>query len=151
MNTSRPCGFTLIELGIVLVIVAILATLAYPSYLEFARKARRAEARAALFQLMQQEERFYSQNTRYVAFSADSSDADARKFKWYSSDSPSSSAYEITASACRDDTLQQCVMLTARPGTARVNAAYRDPVCGDLILTSAGVKAASGGGKNCWQ
>ena len=63
-------GFTLVELMIVVAIVAILAAIAYPSYAESVRKGRRAEARAALTELLQQQERFMTQNNTYRAFAA---------------------------------------------------------------------------------
>lgn len=140
-------GFTLIELMIVVAIVAILAAVGYPSYQDSIVKTKRAEGRAALMEIMQQQERFYTQNNAYFPF--DSTTAD-NKFKWYSGDGATGSSYEIKAAACTGDDIANCVMLTAMPGTAKVNAGYKDPKCGDLTLTSTGVKAASGTATNCW-
>jgi type IV pilus assembly protein PilE len=151
MNRRHASGFTLAECMIAVAIVGILVSIAYPAYQDTVRKAKRAEARAALMQSMQQEERFYTQNTRYVAFSADSTDADERKFKWYSADSPAASAYEIAAVPCDDETIRNCIMLTATPGTGRVNAAYKDPSCGTLTLTSTGARSAAGEIASCWK
>lgn len=153
MNRRLRCkclrtGFTLVEVMVVTVIVAILGSLAYPSYQQAVRKAKRAEGRAALLQLMQQQERYYTLHTRYIAFSAVSNDDDARRFKWYSGDSSSASAYEISASACADETLQECVVLTAQAGSPKVNAAHADPQCGLLSLSSTGVKSPPGA--DCW-
>jgi type IV pilus assembly protein PilE len=133
---------------VVAVIVAILAALAYPTYQHAIRKAKRAEARAALMQLMQQQERYYMLHTRYVAFSADSADADARKFKWYSGESAAASAYEISGGACAGESLQDCVVLTATAGSARVDSRYDDPHCGVLSLSSTGMKSPVD--KDCW-
>lgn len=141
-------GFTLIEVMVVAVIVAVLAGLAYPSYRDAIRKARRAEGRAALLQLLQQQERYYLLHTRYVAFSADSADVDAMKFKWHSGNSASSSAYEISGAACTGETLQDCILLTAIPGSAKVDSAYDDPHCGALSLSSTGVKFPDA--NDCW-
>ena len=151
MRQNTRQGFTLIELMIVLAVAAILAAIAYPSYQESVRKTRRAEGRTALMQLMQQQERFYSQHTRYIAFSSASTDANEKRFKWYSADSAASSSYEISAAACSDDVIQNCVALTAKPGTEKVNKGYKDPACGELTLTSTGIKKASGTAALCWK
>jgi type IV pilus assembly protein PilE len=149
--SSDESGFTLIEVMIVIVIVAILSAVAYPSYEESVRKSKRAEGRAALMQLMQQEERFYSQNTKYIVFSVESTEDHQKKFKWFSADTAAASSYEIKATACSGDVIQNCVLLTARPGTGRVNSAFKDSACEDLMLTSTGEKTASGTATNCWQ
>jgi type IV pilus assembly protein PilE len=141
-------GFTLIEVMVVVVIVAILASIAYPSYLESVRKTKRAEARAALMRLMQQQERYYSQHTTYMPFSSASTDAEAKKFDWFSGESAAASFYEINAAACDGEDIRNCVVLTATPGTANVNSSYQDPVCGELKLTSTGEKSAAAG--TCW-
>jgi type IV pilus assembly protein PilE len=142
----RNHGFSLLELMTVIVILAILAAIEYPTYKESVRKAKRAEGRAALMALMQQQERYYSQNSTYVAFSASAPNG----FKWFSADSAASSSYEISATPCKDDTIQNCVLLTAEPGTAKVNASYKDEICLNLTLTSTGIRAASGSATHCW-
>ncbi|WP_233556284.1 type IV pilin protein [Noviherbaspirillum sedimenti] len=141
-------GFTLVEVMVVAVIIAVLAGLAYPSYRDAVRKARRAEGRAALLQVLQQQERYYLLHTRYIAFSADSADADAKKFNWHSGNSAAASAYEISGAACAGATLQDCILLSATPGSAKVDSAYEDPHCGVLSLSSTGAKLPAG--KDCW-
>lgn len=64
---GRPAGFTLIELMIVVVVVAILATIAYPSYQAYTVRSRRADAQAALMQVANQQERFFTQCNWYAA------------------------------------------------------------------------------------
>ncbi len=151
MTKNNQQGFTLIEMLIVLAVVVILATIAYPSYQESVRKTKRAEGRAALMQLMQQQERYYSLTGGYIIFSSGSTDANGKKFKWYSGDSAAASSYEISASACAEDVIQNCVLLTAKPGTPKVNSAYTDPDCADLSFTSSGVKKAAGAAAYCWK
>jgi len=142
-------GFTLVELLVALAIAAILAAIAYPSYSGAVRRTRRSEGKTALLQLMQQEERYYSQHNSYVGFSAASTDADEKLFKWYSGDSPAASNYEIDGAPCASgESLQECVMLRARPGTAKVDGSFKDTECGTLTLTSTGVKGA--GASDCW-
>ncbi|WP_420476361.1 type IV pilin protein [Noviherbaspirillum sp. ST9] len=134
---------------IALAVVGILAGFAFPSYTEASRKAKRAEGRAALYQLMLQEERFYSQRNSYIAFSAGSSGEDEKQFKWYSGNSPESSGYEIKAEACSGGKIQDCVRLVAIPGTANVNANFEDPLCGNLSFASTGEKEANM--PECWR
>lgn len=146
-NSSR--GMTLIQVMVALAIVAILASIAFPSYKEAARKAKRAEGRAALYQLMLQQERFYSMRNRYIAFSSEATGEDEKQFKWFSGNTPDSSAYEIKAEACTGDTILNCVRLVAMPGTAMVDANFDDPLCGTLALTSTGEKEANA--PECWR
>jgi type IV pilus assembly protein PilE len=142
----RSMGFSMIELMVVLLILAILAAFQYPSYKESVRKARRAEGRAALAEVMQQQERLYSQQSNYVAFTASSPNG----FKWFSGDNPKTSSYELRADPCKGDTVKNCIEVTATPGTARVNSSYQDDLCGALSLASNGIKNASGTGTDCW-
>jgi type IV pilus assembly protein PilE len=139
-------GFSLIELMIVMAIVAILAGVTYPSYRESVRKAKRAEGRAALTQLMQQQERYYSQRSSYIAFSSSSVDANETQFKWYSAESAKKSAYEISGAACAGEGIDNCIVLTATPGTSKVDSGYTDLKCGALTLSSTGRKSPDG----CW-
>ena len=55
---QRRCGFTLIELMIVVAVAALLAAVALPSYFGQLRKTRRAEAVATTSQIQQAQERF---------------------------------------------------------------------------------------------
>jgi len=147
---SRPGGvrhgFSLIEVMVVLVILAILAAIAYPSYLESVRKTRRAEGRTALMQVMQQQERYYSQHGTYITFSS----TEPNGYQWFSGSTPASSSYEVAATTCNEGTLQNCILLIAKPGTKNVNSAYKDRACGELSVSSNGMKAATGHATQCW-
>jgi type IV pilus assembly protein PilE len=142
----RQRGFSAMELLMVIATLAILAALQYPAYRESVLKTRRAEGRAALMQLMQQQERYFSQHSTYRVFSQTFPDG----FKWYSGDAPKSSAYELSAVPCKGETLQQCVMLVAEPGTANVNGHFKDEACRSLTFTSNGVQGATGAAGSCW-
>ena len=130
----RNPGFTLIELLVTLCIIGILALSAYPLYYTTVLKAKRAEAKTALLRAMQQQERYYSQHNRYRAYQGPSA-GDDRGLIWFSADS---------AAACRGQSLEQCVELSATPGGALVDSSYQDPLCGTLSLNSRGEKTAAG-------
>ncbi|MDB5798123.1 MAG: pilus assembly protein PilE [Paucimonas sp.] len=139
-------GFTLVEMMVVLVVAAILASIAYPAYLGLLARSRRSEAQAALLRAMQQQERIYTLTNRYAAFSQD----DPQGFAWHSGPAPKDSAYELSATACADETLETCVRVEARPGTDAVNTGAGDSDCGVLNLDSRGERGASGNGTRCW-
>jgi type IV pilus assembly protein PilE len=141
-------GFTLVEVMVVLVILAVLGALAYPTYAGYVRKSRRIEGQVALVETMQQEERYYTQHNTYKPFSAGSADLGA--FRWWSGSNPIRSGYEIDAYACPGHGMDECVQLRARPGTARVDAGFRDPECETLTLDSTGQQTSSGTQAACW-
>ena len=147
-GARRYAGFGLIEVLAALAIVGILSMVALPTYQQAVVQVRRSEGHSALLRSMQQQEQVYTQRTAYLAFSANSTDPDARRFKWYSGDVPATSAYEIEAEACPEMQLAECVLIRARPGTVRVNRDYRDQACGTLWLDSFGKQGADG--ENCW-
>ncbi|HEV7813645.1 MAG TPA: type IV pilin protein [Janthinobacterium sp.] len=147
---KRGAGFTLIELMIVLTIIGILAAMVYPSFHRYVVRSKRVQAQGLLLQLMQQQERYFSQNNRYLAFSAASSDPLQPFFKWWSGNSASDSAYEMGGAACPDQPITECVELSATPGTDKVDKHFRDDDCGVLTMNSVGRRAASGRAEHCW-
>ncbi|MFT3847784.1 MAG: type IV pilin protein [Propionivibrio sp.] len=60
------CGFTLIELMVVVAIIAILASVGYPSYTEYVQRSRIAEATSGLSDWRIRMERYYQDNRTYV-------------------------------------------------------------------------------------
>ena len=148
---SATAGFTLIELLVTAGIAGILAAFAYQSFQDHLVRTRRTEAQAALQRLMQQEERYFTLHNRYVAFAPDTAAGSAPAFRWWSGTSPARSGYEIEATACDDQPIEQCVQVVATPGTARVDVTFRDPQCERLILTSTGERRATGRGQRCWR
>ena len=60
------CGFTLIEVMIVVTIVAVLAMIALPAYESSVRKSRRSEAVSALSAVQQAQERWRANNATYA-------------------------------------------------------------------------------------
>lgn len=140
VSRSVSSGFTLIELMIVVAIIAILAAIAYPSYQESVRKGRRAEARAALAELIQQQERYMTQNNTYLKFAADATNV---PFKTFVGNSLSEATYTLSVTPCTDGSIRECVRATATP-TPR----FQDPRVGKLSLTTTGVKTCTDPGGN---
>ena len=136
-------GFTLIELMIVVAVVGILAAIAYPSYQEYVRKAKRAEGRTALVELLQQQERYMTQNNTYLAFTVGSTTV---PFKTFSGDSSTTSAYWLGARACSGQTISNCVQVFGEPKH------YKDPLITELNITSTGIKGCTGSDNSvCWK
>lgn len=147
---TRRSGFTLVEVLIVMLILCLLALQMLPSFHSFVVRTRRSEGQAALLQLMQQQERYYTQHNRYIAFSSASDGEDEKLFQWWSGSKAPSSSYEIEGKACEGETIEQCVQLVASPGTDKVDPRFRDEECQQLKLSSTGVRLATGPGERCW-
>lgn len=136
---------------ITVALVGILAAVAYPAYTDQIRKGRRAECRSGLLQSMQQQERYYTQFSQYVAFTDGATTA---KTKSFSGDSQENSACSIAAVQCTSGSatldLNQCVELQAsmRSGTDPVSLLYLTSN-GDKGCTYNGT-ARVGGEKRCW-
>jgi type IV pilus assembly protein PilE len=133
---------------IVVAIVGILGALAYPTYAGYIVRTRRTEGHVALIEAMQRQERYRVERNTYAAFSAD--EPGPGGFAWWSGAAAPASAYELDAHACPGRDIAECVEIRARPGTARVDARFRDPDCGALTLDSSGRQGAEGTGARCW-
>lgn len=146
---KSSAGFTLVEVMIVVAIVGILAAIAIPSYVDSVRRGARADARAAMLTMMQQQERFFTQNNTYQVVLANAASA---TFKNWSGDGGFASAKWIVAAAgcgTAGDAIDNCVALTAAPQTSK----WQDTEVSSMTLNSRGVATctpASVPQSTCW-
>lgn len=62
---KRSCGFTLMELMIVVAIIGILASIAVPAYSEYVTRGKRSDAKSALLNVQLAQEKYRANNTTY--------------------------------------------------------------------------------------
>ena len=161
MNTHSHRGFSLIELMIVVAIVGILASIAYPAYISSILKGRRAQARAAVMELLQQQERYLTQQNTYLIFSNSSGTTlpatAATTFKVFAGDNTTNASYWLSADQCPDGSggtlnIIDCVRVSATPVPVSPDP-RSDPEVGTLRMTSTGTKDCTGTTTNtslCW-
>lgn len=132
-------GFTLVELLITVVIVGILTSIALPSYRGHVIKVNRADAKNKLFEIMQRQEKYMSENHTYVT---------ALNNIGYSGATVNSDNgyYTITATAGANG-ITDSVILTAVPQGKQT----QDTECGSMIFNSNGQKTTSTNKTTCWQ
>ena len=124
-------GLTLIEMLVVAAIISIFASIAIPSYQEFVLKSRRAEGISFLFQIMELQERYFTENLSYAT--------DLTELGYVSSTDLESESryYQVKAAACDGAAISDCVLLTANA----INEQQNDD---DLSLSSLGSKLPDG-------
>ena len=141
-------GFTLIELMITVAIIGILAAIAYPAYQSQVIDSRRADGQSALLQVMQAQERYYTENYTYTTDLDNSGDAGELGLSGSGGNVTSDGGYyEVSATACGSG-IGSCVQLTATPQSPQ----DQDTECANLTLDSTGAKGISGTGTvaDCW-
>ena len=163
-------GFTLVELMIVVAVIGIIAAIAYPAYTDSVLKGRRAQGRAALAELLQQQERYMTQNNCYLGFSNNSSGvasasapspstacggvtASSVPLKNFAGESLARASYMLSATVCPGSgsstlSIATCVKVVATPVRS-------DPAVGNLEMTSSGTKSCTGTASSsnprlCW-
>ena len=126
MNKANK-GFSLIELMIAMVIVGILATIMLPSYRQYVTESRRSEGVAMLLNVMQQQERYYTEMLRYANDLADLG------FDTTNPVASENGSYHIQVAQCGSDPYERCVKLTAV-------AQGEQAADGDITLNSRGIR-----------
>lgn len=152
-------GFTLIELMIVVAIIGLLAAVAYPAYTDSVRKGNRAEARAALMNLLQQQERYLTQMNTYETFSAGTpvkaGTTETLPFKAFSSaeGTRARSSHLLGARLCQavggvTPTMRDCIEVFAEPQTG----VFSDPQVTSMALDTQGRRTCTGTNTDrCWK
>jgi type IV pilus assembly protein PilE len=126
-------GFSLIELMVVVTIIGILVALGAPAYQNYVQRASRGDGMTALLDIMRAQENFFANEFTYTT--------DLTEMNYNASQSSSSGNYIITASACGNDPLTQCVRLIATAQQGQVSD-------GNLTLDSQGNRTH--GSKASW-
>jgi len=98
---TRPRGFTLLELMVVVAIIAILAAIALPSYSEYVRRSRVTEAISTLSGMRVKMEQYYQDNRRYdgscLPATVAPKPADTANWQYLCAPAPAGNNYFITA------------------------------------------------------
>lgn len=143
---ARINGFTLIEIMIAVVILGILVGISLPLYQDYVRDARRSEAKSMLHEVMQRQERHFTENNTYTKdLDGDLNYADPEPLTengWYEIEA------RLGDSNSECDDLTECVAVVARPQDDQSN-----DKCGTLIMTAKGEKEvmnANAGADECW-
>jgi len=66
IEQDKQCGFSLIELMVVVAIITILAAIAYPSYTQYLIRANRSAAQAEMLDIANRQQQFLLTNRCYV-------------------------------------------------------------------------------------
>ena len=136
---GKALGFTLIELMITVAIVGILAAVALPSYRSYVDRGQRSEARTALVEAQQFMERYYAANNRYTTDAAGTTAPNLPERLQSAGGGKYTSSVESPALASY---------------TLQATHTGADAKCGNLRLTSTGIKERTGTGMSvadCWR
>jgi len=138
---NKQGGFSLAELMITVLLIGIISGIAYPSYIDQIMKSRRGDATAALLTSVVKQETYYAYHGVYTT---DMSELG------FSADPATSEKGFYQIDSVINGTAQSFTLTATREGIQT-----DDTVCGDLTLTSLGVKSAtnnteSNPAQNCW-
>ncbi|MDB5855903.1 MAG: hypothetical protein JWR22_3944 [Herminiimonas sp.] len=145
-SPPASCGFTLVELMVVAVIVSLLAALAIPNYTRYTRKAARAQAKSVMLDTAQRQERYYTNNGTYLTVGTGSG---ASTWQNFAGSSYASRKYDVTTiagalGAGTTTDLTSGFTVVGSPANS-----WSDPDCGTLQLDSTGLRS-SNDNTVCW-
>lgn len=130
---KRACGFTLLELMMVVAIVGLLAAIAYPGYQEHVRKGQRAEVSGLVLDNAQRLEHHYASTGRY--------DEGTVEGLWLQSPAQGTAVYRVSAKRDRER-----FVLRAQA----VSGGLMDgDVCAELTLNQLGQRTPADA--RCWR
>lgn len=159
-RARRQCGFTLIEVMIVVVIAAILAALAIPGYRDTVVRGKRASAKQVLLEAAQFLERNFTAAGCYdfadiASCLGRSGAATVQPPTMLRAPSEGRQSYSIAwAYGAGGQTYTLTATPCGAPGAScpvGAETAFVDPACGALTLTQTGLLGAGGGVAACWQ
>ncbi len=140
---TRATGFTLIELMVAVVIISLLAAVAIPSYRQYVVTSQRDQAKSLMLNLSSTEERYYTNNYTYYQLTTPPPTPDPNGWQNYVGSSMGSRTYDVSISGVPP--INTNFTVTASPSNG-----FKDPQCGILTLTNAGLKGQTGTGTSCW-
>jgi type IV pilus assembly protein PilE len=142
MTKKAGGGFTLIEVMVVVAIVGILTAIALPSYQQYVIRSYRNVAKGDLMELQQWMERNYSLSGRY---DKDASGTAITAPSFTNSPRDATTPRYVISFSVTPDQVKYTLLATAQGN-------QDDTQCGNLTLSSAGVRGVSGSSTvtDCW-
>ena len=127
MSRDDNKGWGLIELIVVSLIIGLLVRIAYPQFRNYLVNSRRSEGVVLLLEVMQMEERYFTDNMGYTD--------DLTKIGYANSSFVESSGgyYKVIPERCDSSSFDVCIKLRAIPQGRQVEA-------GEMTLDSRGLK-----------
>lgn len=139
-KTTKPRGFTLIEILIVVAIMGLLVAIALPAYQNSVLRAGRSEARSVILQVASDQERFFNNNNSY------STNAQPLANPVVATRASENDLWLVTVAACGAGTIANCFVATATAQGAQV-----DDSCDTITMSNTGLRGASGDTTDeCW-